>query len=348
VRGGSLEALRGFLNLAGDADFTLILSWLVAALRPVGPYPLLAITGEPGTAKSTAARTLRALVDPNTAALRSSPREERDCWIAANNAGVLAFDNLSSIPGWLSDALCRVATGGGFATRQLHTDQDEILFDAMRATLLTSVGEVIARSDLADRAIMIELPPIADTERLDEERFRAAFEAMRPVILGALLDAMVTGLQRVAEVSLPRLPRLADFIVWATACEPAFAPAGAVLTAYEANILAAVESVIEGDAVEVALLAFLEKHDQRWQGKPELLLQLLGDHAPDGAKRGNGWPRNPQHLSNRLRLAMPSLSKIGVTMKRGKTRLRGRYIAVSRDVTVNQERKHMDVEDPRD
>jgi hypothetical protein len=88
--------------------------------------------------------------------------------------------------------------------------------------------------------------------------------------------------------------------------------------------------VIEGDAVAVVLLTFLDKHDQRWQGKPELLLQLLSECAPDGARRGHGWPRNPQHLSNRLRLATPSLAKVGVIVKRGRTRLRGRYIAVSR------------------
>jgi len=326
VAGGDLHALRALLNLASENDFTLFVAWLLAAMRPVGPYPLLAIAGEPGTSKSTTARVLRALVDPNVAA----PCEERDCWIAANNAGMLSFDNLSSIPAWLSDTLCRVATGGGFATRQLHTDDDEMLFDAMRPTLLTAVGDVIARSDLADRAIMIELPTITDAQRIDEARFKLAFETARPRILGALLDAMVIGMRQLQSVKLSKLPRLADFAVWATACETAFTHPGGVMEAYNENAAEAVKSVIEGDAVCVALLAFLAVHNNYWRGKPEELLSHLGNFAPEGAKRERDWPRNPQTMSGRLRLATPSLRKIGVTVARGKSH-GARYIEIARD-----------------
>jgi hypothetical protein len=65
--------------------------------------------------------------------------------IAANNG--FAFDNLSGLPKWVSDALCRLATGGSFAVRQLHADDGEILFEAARPILLNS------RPDLGDRAI---------------------------------------------------------------------------------------------------------------------------------------------------------------------------------------------------
>lgn len=119
VAGGNITALRPFLNLRADADFTLTVAWLLAALRGRGPYPTLALTGEHGAAKTTFARILRALIDPNTAPLRSLPREDRDLFIAATNGYVIAFDNVSSLPDWLSDLLCRLATGGGFATREL-------------------------------------------------------------------------------------------------------------------------------------------------------------------------------------------------------------------------------------
>jgi hypothetical protein len=98
TRGGEICQLRPFLNLSSDDDFLLILAWLLAALRPTGPYPILALAGEPGASKSTTARLLRSLVDPNAAPLRASPRDERDCWIAASNAAVLTLDNLSSCP----------------------------------------------------------------------------------------------------------------------------------------------------------------------------------------------------------------------------------------------------------
>ena len=325
VKGGNIAELKILLNLGSENDFILIVAWLVSALRPVGPYPLLALAGEPGATKSTTARLLRSLTDPNVSGLRSAPREERDCWIAAGNAGMLAFDNLSSIPGWLSDALCRIATGGGYATRQLHTDDDEILFDAVRPILLTSVSDVIARSDLADRAILIELPPMPKEKRRPEEEFNAAFEAARPRILGALLDAMVLGLQRRDQVTLSKLPRLADFAVWATACETAFTSKGKMMDAYEENQKETLNSVLEGDAVCVALLKFLETEPERdgqrtWKGKTEALLTYLNTHAAAGATRtGSGWPPNPQALSGRLRMASKVLAQMGITIERERT-----------------------------
>jgi hypothetical protein len=130
VPGGSIAALRPFLNVQSDSDFVMAVSWLLAALRDRGPYPVLALSGEGGAAKSTFLKVLRALLDPNTAPSRALPREDRDLFIAACNSHVLAFDNVSGLPAWISDTLCRLSTGGGFAVRQLYADQDEVLFDA--------------------------------------------------------------------------------------------------------------------------------------------------------------------------------------------------------------------------
>ena len=95
-RGGNINLLRAFLNLKTDVDFLLVVSWLVAALRDRGPYPVLALIGEHGTAKSTLTRVLRALVDPNSTSLRSLPRDDRDLFISANNGYVMAFDKYPS------------------------------------------------------------------------------------------------------------------------------------------------------------------------------------------------------------------------------------------------------------
>ena len=330
VPGGEMGELRRFLNVASDDDFLLAVAWLIAALRPSGPFPLLALVGEPGSAKSTTARILRSLVDPNISALRSAPKDERDCWIGANNAAILAYDNLSSIPIWMSDALCRIATGGGFATRQLHTDCDEILIEAVRPVILTSVGDVIAQSDLADRAIVLDLPTISNNRRRHEGALGALFAAAKPRILGALLDAVATGLRRQPDIILESLPRLADFAVWVTACETAFAEDGDTLAAYYRNIHEAVDSVVQNDAVCVATLAFLDANHGHWKGKPETLLADIRVWAPEGAPRERGWPRNPQTLSNRLRLAAPSLRKMGVLFGKGKTAGK-RYLELIRE-----------------
>jgi hypothetical protein len=98
----------------------LVVAWLLAALRS-SPYPLLAISGEHGSAKTVLSKLLRGLVDPKVAPVRALPREQRELMIAANNGHLLAFDNFSGLPAWLSDALCRLASGGSFAVRQLYT-----------------------------------------------------------------------------------------------------------------------------------------------------------------------------------------------------------------------------------
>jgi hypothetical protein len=150
VPGGSVETLRSFLNVKSGSHFILVVAWALAVLRNRGPYPVLVLSGEQGSAKSTFTAILRALLDPNTAPLRALPREDRDLFIAARNGHVLAYDNVSALPAWISDTLCRLATGGGFAVRQLYTDQDEVLFDATRPVILNGIEDIVTRPDLAD------------------------------------------------------------------------------------------------------------------------------------------------------------------------------------------------------
>ncbi len=139
--GGSIEALRAFLNVQSDQDFVLVVAWALTVLRNKGPYPALVLSGEQGSAKSTFSAILRSLLDPNTAPLRALPREDRDLFIAASNGHVLAFNNVSGLPAWISDTLCRLTTGGGFAVRQLYNDQDEVLFDAARPVILNGIED---------------------------------------------------------------------------------------------------------------------------------------------------------------------------------------------------------------
>ena len=139
IGGGSINALRPLLNVRNDTDFVLVVAWLLAALRNVGPYPILILAGEAGSAKSTLCTLLRDLIDPNTAKLRSLPREDRDLFIAANNAHLICFDNISKLPQWISDTLCRLANGGGFSARQLFSDDSEMLFDVIRPSILNGI-----------------------------------------------------------------------------------------------------------------------------------------------------------------------------------------------------------------
>jgi hypothetical protein len=318
-RGGSIDELRPFLTIANDEDFLLIAAYLAAALRSRGPYPILAFVGEGGTAKTSTARLLRSLIDPHAAKVRRPPQSERDLFIGASKTSMLAYDNLSSIGEWLSDALCVVATGGTYTARQLHTDDEEMIFSVCQPVMITSVGEVIARSDLASRAITITLAPIPDDKRKSEGELDRAFEAVRPRIFGALLDAMSHGLAKLPSVSLAKLPRMADFMRWAQACEGAFGwPEGSIYAAFDRNAEDAVDSVLGLDTVAVALMAFLDKQEGHWKGQCEALLEGVSAFAPEGAKRDKAWPRSPQALTSRITMASPLLRKRGINIERGR------------------------------
>ena len=315
-QGGSIETLNSFLNLANRNDFVLIVCWLLAALRCGGPYPLLAISGEQGSAKTVLSKLLKALIDPNAAPVRVLAREQRELMIAANNSHLLAFDNLSGLPHWLSDALCRLATGGSFAVRQLYTDDDEILFAASRPILLNGIEDVIIRPDLGDRAIFLTLPPIGEGDRRGETDLWREFEIARPAILGALLNAMVHGLRHRDRIHF-ELPRMADFALWAAACETAFWPAGTFARTYAANRRAAIESIIEADPLASCVRTIMGAQSS-WIGTASDLLRICAQRANEDTSISPAWARNPRALAGRLRRAQTFLRMLDIDITFGR------------------------------
>jgi len=316
--GGSIEELASFLNLPSRNDFVLVVVWLLATLRAGGPYPVLAISGEQGSAKTVLSKLLKALVDPNVAPVRSLAREERDLVIAANNSHVLAFDNLSGLSHGLSDAFCRLATGASFGLRQLYTDADEVLFQAARPILLNGIGDVIGRSDLVDRALFLALPPIADRRRRVERQLWREFEVARPRILGSLLDAAAHGLRNLASIHLEELPRMADFALWATACETAFWPAGTFIQAYQANRRAAIEDLIDADFVAPWVRQIMANRST-WTGSASDLLRARAALVEPGLPSGTAaWPKSPRELAGRLRRAQTFFRVLGIHITFGR------------------------------
>ena len=215
--GGHVDDLRAVLNLADEDAFRLLIGMLVGALRPAGPYPILSLVGEQGSGKSCAARVVKRLIDPHDAELRAEPRSIDDLMIAANRSHMPAFDNLSHIAPWLSDGLCRVSTGGALSKRELFTDGDEVIIEAIKPVVITSIRDVITRGDLLDRAIVVTVPVLA-TRQSEADLWRQ-FDGMAPRVLGALLDGVVFALRRERTTRLTRMPRLGDWATWAQAAE---------------------------------------------------------------------------------------------------------------------------------
>jgi hypothetical protein len=313
VPGTTLEALRAFLNVEDDHGWVLVKHWLIMALHPRGPYPVLAFQGEQGSGKSMNGRLLRQLVDPHVGDLRSVPREERDLMVAARNSYILAFDNFSRVPEWLSDAMCRLSTGGGNPTRELYTDEDEILFNMKRPVIVNGIEDVIVKSDLISRAILVDVPVLGEDAVKDERALEDDFDQMHPHLLGALLDWVSAALRERPNVTLGRLPRMADFAVWSVASEQGMGVEPAFMRAYRANILGSHETAVERSAIGPVLRAFVaEVHT--WEGTATALLTTLNKRANDVIKKQKGWPGGPGALSGALKRLAPNLRALGITV----------------------------------
>ncbi len=312
VHGGRLDALRPFLNLAAGEDdrWILIVGFLVGLLGR-GPYPVLVLGGEQGSAKTTVSRMIRAIVDPATSPDRAAPRDDRDLLIAASNTRLVAYDNLSHLSDWLSDGLARLATGAGFGTRLLYSDDEEKLFYAARPIIINGIGELAVRSDLLDRSLLVTLPRIPDGKRRPESELWPAFEAARPAILGGLLDAVSGALACYRTVNLPRLPRMADFATWVTAAEPALGgERGTFLAAYDRNRLDAHDLALDAASITGPVRTLVQTAD--WQGTATGLLAALTLIAGEAVARRKDWPAHPNVLSNRLRRLAPDFRAIGI------------------------------------
>ncbi len=310
--GEGVNELRRFVNVRSDADFMLLAAWLVGALSPSGPYPILAVNGEQGSSKSTLTKVLRRLIDPNMAPIRAAPRDDRELIIAAVNSWAICLDNLSGIPAWLSDALCRLATGGGFSARELFTDWGEALWDGQRPIILNGIPDLAARPDLADRCILLTLPAIPEDQRRSETAFWADFDAREPFILGALLDAVSSALRHLPHTHLTAKPRLADFALWVTAAEQGLGwTPGEFLAAYMTNRAGAVETTIEADPIAGAICALVADRD--FQGTATELLASLETKVSETVRKSRVWPA-ANKLKDRLRRLAVPLRQIGVVM----------------------------------
>jgi hypothetical protein len=327
-RSGSIDDLRPFLNVESDHDFVQAVAWLLSCLSDRGPFPALVLYGEQGSAKSTASKILRGLVDPHKAALRTLPSDDRDLFIAATNSRVLAFDNVSRLSDAQSDALCRLATGGSYATRRLYTDGEEAILTAKCPLLLNGIDTFATRGDLADRSVILHLKRIPDDRRRTEGALWSDYDLQRPRILGALLDAVATGLAKLPTTKLTAHPRMADFAQWVTACEGAFWSAGTFMEAYTRNRRDASEDLLEADPVASAVLNFMTAQraagNSEWRGTATELLQRLVETGGEGAAQSRAWPADGRALSGRLSRAATMLGQAGIVVGRARSTDRSR------------------------
>jgi hypothetical protein len=314
ARDGSLALLRRFVNVV-DEHWPLVLGWLAISLRPTGPYPILRTKGEQGSAKTTQARVLRSLVDPSDCPTRGAPGSERDLMIAAENGWVCAFDNLSHLTPELSDALCRLSSGGGFGVRTHYENAEETVFHSARPIIINGIEDVGTRSDLMDRSLIVELPRLANEARMPEKVFDCEFEKVRQRIFGGLLTALSMALKNLpaVEQSKTAWPRMADFAQWVVAAEPALGlERGAFLQAYLSNRETANQTALESSPVVAAIMVSLNRTGGMFRGTATQLHSTISFGQDTRAK---SWPKNARALSGVLERLAPNLRQSGLIVE---------------------------------
>ena len=330
-------------------DFVIIVAFMLDALGGRGPHALLFFKGESGSTKTTHAKMVRALTDPNSRPVRSKPKELRDVYVAAIKSGMLVYNNLSSLPDWLSDVLCVITEGSSDSRRELFTDDDESVIFARAPVILAAVNNIVTQGDLGARTLYAGLAPVPDFERKTEPELWKEFNEAAPDILGALLAGLSTGLRRLPTIKTT-LPRMATFAQLAMACESAFWPEGTFAAAYEVNALNAVAEALDENLAVSTFHDFMEEvPDGKWKGtatqlyaalterirKPERDaveahekavaardpdLQVLTQAKLREARQSvrdvmnSGWPKKPDLLTRELRKSGPQLRKIGIAI----------------------------------
>ncbi|HYW84824.1 MAG TPA: hypothetical protein VFB30_16290, partial [Spirochaetia bacterium] len=297
----ALDILRSCLNLPSRAAWLRCLAWLLAALRPNGPFPFLILQGPPSSGKSFAARVLRSMIDPCSAPLTPIPSSVRDLLTLARHNWILAFDHISTFSPQLTDALCRLSSGLGATLRETFGPTPEPLQQYIRRPVLLTVTERWSCppdnvSAIAKRALVVTLPPLTAGPRPDDSLLSILDKAW-PAILGALCSAVSAALSRMPAIN-PPTGRSATALAWAMAASPA-------LGCTEEEMQLAFAPPPPPHPMVDAVRNLLEQRKQ-WTGSATELLELLEPFAPCTTPKG---------VSQQLRNCMLTLADTGIELK---------------------------------
>ncbi|NCJ05169.1 hypothetical protein GS597_01270 [Synechococcales cyanobacterium C] len=313
TRDGSLEDLRDLLNVSGD-EWILLITFMLYSLCPQPTYPVLLLSACRGSGKTTAAEIIKSLVDPSKAGLIDLSADSRQAGVSGSHRWLMVYDNVSHISAAQSDILSRISTGFGFGTRTLFTDDDETTFELTRPQIITAIDHVVAKDDLSDRLITVNLPEISPEKRRTKADVDAEVERKRPGIFGAMLTAIAATLRsqhlgRVKPPSLSRMADYADFSIHATT-------ANALghndwLRAFNESRELARQVVLEASPIAEAIDLMITR-DGDFKGTSSVLLKKLEAFAEDSVVRSRAWPRASNSLSRMLNRLKPDLRAVGI------------------------------------
>jgi len=308
-----IKKLFKHIHLTSVEDELLLISFLVSTLiTNLGTFPILILTGEQGAGKSTCSRLIKSLVDPDVIGPRSMPKDERDLSISFLNTHLVVFDNISKIKNEMSDALCKVASGGAFVTRSLFTNGDEFIMRFKRPLIINGIDATPDRADLLDRSIILDLQKPA--QRIDEEEVFINFHKDAPAIQSAIYDLTSSVLKNFKTTTLKDNYRLAGFAKIGLIIESQLGyPKGTFKKFYEENRFRSSIQMVEK---ETLICGLIQKYnpDQIIELSASKLLKAL----PYSITGDRYFPKTGGALGKKLKRLVPILREHGFSIDQHK------------------------------
>jgi len=308
-----MDRYLDLMHIRGHAARLLVKVMLIASFIPDIGHPITVPNGEQGGVKSTYCRYHKRIVDPCAVELLTIPKDRNEFVQHMHHNYVVVYDNVRIVPKWFSDEICKAVSGAGNSKRKLYTDDEDVAYNYKRCILVNGINNVLTEPDALDRSIILDFTRISDEKRREEAEVDAEFEAMKPGLLGYILDILVEALSIKPPIKLERKPRMADFAVWGEAIARAMGCKDlefldAYYSVLERQNVDAVEATLVGPAT-VNFVGTWPQGTAKWEGSPDALLDELRKVAEAFRidTRDLMWPKKGNSLTRKLKPLLPDL-----------------------------------------
>ncbi len=309
-----------FFNLRHeDEKLVLFEAYLTTAFIPGWPHPIINFHGSHGSAKSTAHRLVRSLIDPSSTLTSGLPRDRREIEQQLSHNYLSFYDNIDRLEPWQSDLACRACTGESINRRELYSDDEDRIYNYQRCVGFNGINLPSNAPDFLDRSLVFELERITPQSRKTEEDVWAAVEPILPKVRGYLLNTVSKAISIKRDMRWGELARMADFSQYGEACARALGHAPDMFRdAYKEAQIEMNDTVLSDDPLAQAILALMEDdkpENQRipeWQGTPQRLLDKLNEVQVERIQRDKeAWPQNVRALGKQINVIKPNLAAKG-------------------------------------
>lgn len=322
---GKVDDLFQLINCPEESR-NMLLAWMLECWRTDTAYPVAEIGNtEQGSGKSRAQSTLKRFIDPSAVNLRGKPKAVEDIYIAACNSLLISYENLSHLTDEMQDAFCVLATGGGFAKRQLFKDAEESTLSAKRPVIMNGIGTLATRQDLVDRLINLELNPLRPEARKTDSELDALLAEKEASIFTGLLDLFAQALALLPSIEIEQKARMADFCLLGAAVYAARGVENATdafMQDYKHMRQEAIYRTLDSSPVASAVMTYLDKHPL---GAEFITAKNALDVLVQSHTDGEAWPRSAKGFTEAIKRLSPAFRQIGIKVEVGKQRNKNGY-----------------------